>query len=38
MYPKNLKREDYIDFPDDHFNNSGHEKYANFILESIKNI
>jgi len=31
-----LTRHDYMDLPNDHLNNSGHQKYAEFILRSIE--
>lgn len=35
--PENLTVEDYNEEPDGHFNNSGHEKYANFLEKLIGN-
>lgn len=34
--PNFLSKKDYIDPPDGHFNNSGHKKYAEFIIKTIK--
>ncbi len=36
-WPQNLKRDDYHGPPDGHFNNKGHEKYAKFLAEVLKN-
>ena len=33
LVPPGLTSADYADLPDDHFNNSGHEKFARFMLE-----
>jgi hypothetical protein len=33
--PDFLTRDDYMDLPNDHFNNSGHRKYAEFILRTV---
>ena len=35
-YPESLDREDYCPPPDNHFNNQGHRKYADFILEILE--
>jgi hypothetical protein len=35
-YPNNLEKSDYREPPDNHFNNQGHIKYANFIIEVFK--
>ena len=34
--PHFLIRSDYMDLPNDHFNNSGHRKYAEFILRTLE--
>ena len=34
--PDFLKTEDYVELPNGHLNNSGHQKYAHFIHQSIK--
>ncbi|HEX9654047.1 MAG TPA: hypothetical protein VGA99_10070 [bacterium] len=33
--PDLLEKSDYMELPNSHFNNSGHRKYADFILETI---
>jgi hypothetical protein len=33
LIPPNLTTENYAPLPDDHFNNAGHAKFANFMLE-----
>lgn len=33
LIPPGLTSSDYAELPDDHFNNSGHEKFARFMLE-----
>ena len=35
-YPANLKKKDYKGPPDLHFNNKGHRKFADFIMEILK--
>jgi len=35
--PTSLAIDDYVELPDDHFNNAGHLKYANFILGVLEN-
>lgn len=35
--PTFLTIDDYMELPDDHFNNSGHLKYANFIIGVLEN-
>jgi len=34
--PNFLNSHDYMDLPNDHLNNSGHQKYAEFILRSLE--
>ena len=34
--PSFLNRHDYMDLPNDHLNNSGHMKYAEFILRAVE--
>jgi hypothetical protein len=34
-FPSNLTKADYMESPNDHLNNEGHKKYADFILKSI---
>ena len=34
--PEDVEFDDYIDWPDGHFNNKGHKKYADFILSVIE--
>jgi len=36
FYPSNLKITDYCSPPDDHFNNPGHRKFADFIIRILK--
>lgn len=37
LVPSFLTVNDYVELPDDHFNNSGHLKYANFIIDVLEN-
>lgn len=34
--PGHLERADYNEWPDGHFNNEGHRKYAQFVLQTLK--
>ena len=36
--PSFLTGHDYMDLPNDHLNNSGHQKYAEFILRALESI
>jgi hypothetical protein len=36
-WPNTLTRTDYNEWPDGHFNNSGHQKYAAFIADILRN-
>jgi hypothetical protein len=35
-YPKGLASSDYMPLPDGHYNNSGHRKYADFIVSTLE--
>lgn len=35
LEPQNLERSDYLEWPDGHFNNDGHAKFADFVLEQL---
>jgi hypothetical protein len=36
--PEMLTVDDYMELPNDHFNNKGHNKYADFIIEEINKL
>ena len=36
LEPPNLVRSDYLEWPDGHFNNDGHAKFADFVLEQLR--
>ncbi|MEE8574360.1 MAG: SGNH/GDSL hydrolase family protein [Thermodesulfobacteriota bacterium] len=36
IYTEGFTEDFYVPLPDGHFNNAGHEKYANFILKTLK--
>ncbi len=36
--PDSFTDQDYVDPPDGHFNNSGHKKYAEFIITTVRSI
>jgi len=36
QYPENFEKNDYCEPPNNHFNNQGHKKYADFIIGVLK--